>query len=140
MNCSYKLAESEVVKAMQLHGRGENKTLVTLSIVGISLVLLGAFTAYKAIGFGGTIGSLIGYFTVLYLLIPFNAKKQYKQHRALRNGISITLSEKGINFKSESRESKLQWHDIHTRKTVRHLSVIHYPQPVSYSSLKSTFK
>lgn len=67
----------------------------------------------KAISFGGTIESLIGYFTVLYLLIPFNAKKQYKQHRALRNEISITLCEKSINFKSESGESKLQWHDIH---------------------------
>lgn len=116
MNCSYKLTEPEVVRAMQLHGRGANKTLIVLFVVGVTLVLLGAFTDYKAIGFGGAIGGLIGYIAVLNLLIPFNAKRQYKQHRALRNEISMTLSEQGINFKSESGESKLQWNDIYKRK------------------------
>ena len=116
MSCSYKLTESEVVKAMQLHGRGTNKTLVVLSIVGFALILLGAFTDYKAIGFGGAVGGFIGYFAVLYLLIPFNAKRQYKQHRALKNEIHMALSEQGINFKSESGESKLQWSDIHKWK------------------------
>lgn len=116
MSCSYKLTESEVVKAMQLHGRGTNKTLVILSIVGIALLLIGAFTNYKAIGFGGAVGGLIGYFAVLYLLIPFKAKRQYMQHRALKNEIHMALSEQGINFKSESGESKLQWSDIHKWK------------------------
>jgi len=116
MNCSYKLTEPEVIRAMQLHGRGTNKTLVALSIVGVALVFLGAFTDYKAIGFGGVIGGFIGYFAVLYLLIPFNAKRQYKQHRALRNEISIALAGQGINIKSESGESRLQWNDIHKWK------------------------
>jgi hypothetical protein len=116
MSCSYILTESEVVKAMQLHGRGANKTLVVLSIAGISLMLLGALTNYRAIGFGGAIGGLFGYFVVLYLLIPFNAKRQYKQQRALRNEISMALSVQGINFESESGESKLQWEDIHKWK------------------------
>ena len=116
MNCSYKLTEPEVIRAMQLHGRGTNKTLVALSIVGIVLVLLGIVTDYKAIGFGGAVGGLIGYFAVLYLLIPLNAKRQYKQHRALKNEISMVLSDQGVNFKSESGESKLQWSDIHKWK------------------------
>ena len=116
MSCSYKLTEPEVVKAMQLHGRGTNKTLVALSIVGFALLLLGALTDYKAIGFGGAVGGLIGYFAVLCLLIPFNPKRQYRQHRALKNEIHIALSEQGIDFKSESGESKLQWIDIHKWK------------------------
>jgi len=116
MSCSYKLTEPEVVKAMQLHGRGTNKSLVALSIIGFILLLLGVFTDYKAIGFGGAIGGFIGYFAVLYLLIPFNAKRQYKQHRALRDEIHMTLSEQGIDFKSEFGESRLQWSDIHKWK------------------------
>ena len=116
MNCSYKLTEAEVIRAMQLHGRGTDKTLIALSLVGIAFVLLGIFTDFKAIGFGGAIGGLIGYFAVLYLLIPFNAKRQYKQHRALKNEIHMALSDQGINFKSESGESKLQWSDIHKWK------------------------
>jgi hypothetical protein len=116
MSCSYKLTEAEVVKAMQLHGRGTNKTLVALSIVGVALMPLGIFTDYKAIGFGGAVGGLIGYFAVLHLLIPFNAKRQYKQHRALKNEIRMALSEQGIDFQGESGESKLQWGDIHKWK------------------------
>lgn len=116
MNCSYKLTKPEVVRAMQFHGRGTNKILVALAIIAVSLLLLGFFTEYKAIGFGGAIGGFVGYFAMLFLLIPFNAKRQYKQHRALRNEISMLLSEQGINFKSESGESKLQWSDIHRWK------------------------
>jgi hypothetical protein len=113
MSCSYKLTEPEVVNAMQLNGRGSNKTLVALVIVGVALVLVGIFSEFKALGFGGAVGGLIGYFAVLFLLIPFNAKKQYRQHRALRNEITMLLLEQGISFKSESGESKLQWSDIH---------------------------
>ena len=113
MSCSYKLTEPEVVNAMQLNGRGSNKTLVALVIVGVALVLVGIFSEFKAVGFGGAVGGLIGYFAVLFLLIPFNAKKQYRQHRALRNEITMLLLEQGISFKSESGESKLQWSDIH---------------------------
>jgi len=116
MNASYQLSESEVVNAMQLHGRGSKKTLAFLAMVGAALVLLGSFTTYKAIGLGGAIGGVVGYFAVLFIAIPFNAKRQYKQHRALRNEITMIASEQGINFKSESGESKLQWDDIHKWK------------------------
>ena len=116
MTCSYKLTESEVVNAMKLNGRGSNKTLVVLVVIGLLLVLVGAFTEYKTIGFGGAVGGVIGYFSVLFLLMPFNAKKQYRQNRALRTEITMHLLEQGINFKSESGESNLRWSDIHKWK------------------------
>lgn len=112
MICSYKLTEAEAVSAMQLNGRGSNKTLLVLALVCIVLVLVGFFTEHKAISFGGAVGGLIGYFTALHILIPLNAKRQYRQQRGLRNEITMLLSEQGINFKSESEESKLQWCDI----------------------------
>ncbi|QSX32473.1 YcxB family protein [Shewanella avicenniae] len=110
------MTESEVVNAMKLNGRGSNKTLVALVIVGLVLALVGTFTEHKALGFGGAVGGLIGYFSVLFLLIPFNAKKQFRQNRALRAEITMLLLEQGINFKSESGESNLQWSDIHKWK------------------------
>ena len=116
MTCIYKLTEAEVVSAMQLNGRGSNQTLVALVLISVALVLVGIFTEHKAIGFGGAVGSFIGYFAVLLILIPFNAKRQYRQYRALRNEITMLLSEQGINFKSEYGESKLQWCDIHKWK------------------------
>jgi len=116
MDCSYKLTQEEMVKAMQLHGRGTNKTLAFLCIAGVVLVLLGAFSDYKAIGVIGAAGGVVGYFAVRYLLIPLNAKRQYKQNHAFKNEIHMTIFDQGINFKSESGESKLLWSDIHKWK------------------------
>lgn len=113
MECHYTLTEAEVVKAMQLHGRGANSTLMGLTLGAISLVLLGVFTEYEAMGFGGAIGGVIGYFTLLLLVIPFNAKKQYQQNRALRSEIIMCLSKYEIEFKGGTGESKLKWSDIH---------------------------
>ena len=112
MECSYTLSESEVVKAMQLHGRGTNRTLAVLSVVGVALILLGIFTELKTIGFGGAIGGLVGYFVSVFLVIPFNAKRQFKQNRSLRGEMTLSLSEQEIDFKAETGESKLQWSDI----------------------------
>ena len=116
MLCSYKLSESEVVKAMQLHGRGSNKTLAVLIIIGIAFVLIALLTKYKALGFVAVAGGIIGYLSVQFISTPIRAKKQYRQHRALRNEITMSLAEHGINFVSESGESKLQWSDIHRWK------------------------
>ena len=85
-------------------------------IAGIVLVLLGVITEYKAIGFGGVAGGAVGYCTVLFLVIPFNAKKQYEQNRALRAELSMHLSENGISFGAETGESNLKWSDIHKWK------------------------
>jgi hypothetical protein len=116
MDCSYKLTQEEMVKAMQLHGRGTKKTLAFLCIAGVVLVLLGAFSDYKAIGFIGAAVGVLGYFIIQYLSIPLNAKRQYKQNHAFKNEIHMTIFEQGINFKSESGESKLLWSDIHKWK------------------------
>ena len=113
MNSSYKLTEAEVVNAMQLNGKGSIITLIALAIAGVALFLIGIFTEYKIIAFGGAVGGVVGYFSVLLILIPFNAKRQYRQNRALRNEITVLLSEHGVHFKSESGESKLHWPDIH---------------------------
>lgn len=116
MDCRYRLTESEVINAMQVHGRSSQRARAALCVAGIALVLLSALTHYTLIGFGGVVGGLIGYIAVLYLLIPFKARKHYRQYRALREKISMTLTEQGIAFRSEAGESRLHWNDIHQWK------------------------
>lgn len=125
MSCSYKLSEAEVVSAMKLHGKGSDFSLVVFVVVAISLVLIGIFTKYTTIGFGAAAGGIIGYFFMLMLVIPFNAKRQYRQHRALQNEITMMLLEQGINFKSKSGESKLQWSDIHRWKYAKGIYLLY---------------
>lgn len=119
MNCSYSLSERDVVKAMQLHGKGSRITLRALVLVGFFLAVAGVLTEHKTLSFAVLIGGIVGYYSVLFLLIPFNAKKQFKQNRAVRNEISLEMTGRGIIFRSESGESRLEWCDIHKWKCGR---------------------
>jgi len=116
MNCSYTLTQSELVKAMQVHGKGTKRTRVVLALVFFGLVLLGAFTQFTVLCLGAAVGGTIGYFSVLFLVIPFNARKQYNQNRGLRSEMTAQISEDVVYFKAHTGESKLQWNDIHKWK------------------------
>ncbi|PCI47466.1 MAG: hypothetical protein COB51_05925 [Moraxellaceae bacterium] len=112
MSCIYKLSKSEVIKAMQLHCKGTRRTIKAASILGGMLLLIGYFTEYKTFGYGSAVGGFLGYFAVLFLLIPINASRRFDVHRTLNAEISFFISEQGIRFKSEVGENKLQWSDI----------------------------
>jgi hypothetical protein len=112
MKVKYKLTEQEVIKAMKFHGRGSNKMLIFLTLAALFLLFVGFFTEHKVAGFVGFVGEVVGYFSVLLLLIPAKAKKQYKQNKVLRNSIKLTIREDGVSFKNELGESTLQWSDI----------------------------
>jgi len=116
MNCNFTLTEFDMVSAMKLHGRGSNIGLMVMTLFAVIFLSIGLFTEYKAIGFGGGIGGLIGYFSLLLLVIPFRAKKQYRELRSLRMENSITLSSDGLSFKSEIGEGQMPWDDIHMWK------------------------
>jgi hypothetical protein len=131
MNTSYKLSEPDVV-AMQLNGRGSKSTLIILLLIGTALVLLGLFTGHEVIYFGAVISGIVVYFAVLLLLVPFTAKKQFKQNPTLRNEISMELSELGVNFKSDSAESNLQWNEILKWKFAHGIYLLYITKNVFY--------
>lgn len=116
MNCSYALSEQEVVKAMRLHGKGSREKLVLLALAGLLLAATVYSAGHEILSISGCIGGLVGYYCFLFLVIPLNAKKQFKQNRSIRNEITMLVDEHGISFKSESGESRLQWSDIHKWK------------------------
>lgn len=117
MTCNYTLTESELINAMQLSRKGSYKARIILFIVStVLLILISIFTKYSEIGIYAFVGGLIGYFISIFLIIPYSAKKQYRQRRGLRNNINMNFSEQGINFKSEHGESIWQWRDIHKWK------------------------
>jgi hypothetical protein len=72
------------------------------------------------------------YFAVLLLLVPFTAKKQFKQNPTLRNEISMVLSEQGVKFKSDSAESKLKWNEILKWKFAHGIYLLYITKIVFY--------
>ena len=112
MKCSYTLTEAEFIRAMSIHGRGSNLTQLWLVIAGIILLLISTFTDFIFIPLGIAIIGCLAYFALINLVIPYKAKKHFKQNKALKEKTSLLLTEQGINLKNQSGEKKLQWQDI----------------------------
>ncbi|MDH0897154.1 MULTISPECIES: YcxB family protein [unclassified Pseudomonas] len=116
MKFCYTLDEKEVVKAMQLHGKGTRKVLAALIALGLAIIAAGAVAGHVYLALAAVACGALGYFAVLYLTIPFNARKQFRENRAIRNEIAVDATQDGVSFKSDSGESRLQWSDIHRWK------------------------
>lgn len=116
MKFSYTLDEKEVVKAMQLHGKGTRKVLAVLVTLGLAIIAAGTVAGHVYLSLAAVACGALGYFAVLHLTIPFNARKQFRENRAIRNEIAADATQDGVSFKSDSGESRLQWSDIHRWK------------------------
>lgn len=116
MKFCYTLDEKEVVKAMQLHGKGTRKTRAVLIVLGLAIIASGAVAGHVYLSLAAVACGVLGYFAVLCLTIPFNARKQFRENRAIRNEIAVDVTQEGVSFRSDSGESRLQWSDIHRWK------------------------
>ena len=116
MKCSYTLTEAEFISAMTIHNRGSNLTQLWLVIAGIILLLISTFTNYVFIPLGIALVGCLAYFAYINLVIPYIAKKRFKQNKALREKTLLVLTEQGITLKNQSVENKLQWQDIQNWK------------------------
>ncbi len=116
MKCSYTLTEAEFISAMTLHGSGSNLTQLWLVIAGIILLLISTFTDYIFLPLGISIIGCLIYFGLINIVLPYKAKKLFKQNKALREKTSLSLTEEGINLKNQSGVNKLQWQDIENWK------------------------
>lgn len=112
MHRTYKLNESETVEAMQLHGKGRKGTRILLGLTGTILLLLGIFGHYKLAPMLMFIGGLIGYLLVQLVIIPLKSKKLFRGYNALRQEITVSVTDQGISFSSESGDSRIKWGDI----------------------------
>lgn len=132
LNANYQLTEAELISALKIHSRGSKNALIVMSIILVILLLIGIFTEYKAVSFGAVIGGVLTYILILTVILPFNAKKQFKQNRGLRDETTMQSHSEGINFKSEMGESKLQWQDIHQWKFSQHVFLLYITSALFY--------
>lgn len=125
MEFKYKLTEKDTIEAMQLHGQGRKITRIILVIMGIILVFIGILTPFKLISFLSVVGGIAGYFITLKVIIPFRAKRQFRELKALQNEITINLSDSGLVFSSDSGESRLKWSDINRWKYNKNICLVY---------------
>ncbi len=132
MRANYKLTQGEVVKAMQLNSQFSKTILVIFVAVALALLFL-----EWTIGFAGLIyyvlgGAIIGACTVLYLMVPWSAKKQYLNDPYYAHEISLNLSESGLELKSHDWEAPLKWSDLQQWKHGKGMYLLYIDSNVFY--------
>lgn len=116
---SFRLTEAEAVDAArlvavrQLWGRPVIKIL--LALIALLVVLLGlldprSLTNPILLALGGAAAVLL---LTIWLAVPFQARRHFRQAAALRDEIEASWDENAIRFSSAHGNSNLAWREFH---------------------------
>lgn len=122
MEFKYVLTESDLVTAMKLHGQGSKRVQVALVSLGVLLSIIAIFASYKFYAILIIAGGVIGYFAVYFFVIPFQAKKQYRELKSIQSEMRLRIEDKGIMIESCIGNSNLDW--SHFKKWAYNESII----------------
>lgn len=114
MEFNYTLTEAEMITAMKLHGKGSKKIRLLIGYIGVVLAITAIFTSYRLYPIMMITGGLIGFTVAYFVIIPYQAKKQYKELKSIQSELRISINTEGIQIDSVTGNSKLDW--SHFRK------------------------
>ncbi|MFV0275737.1 MAG: YcxB family protein, partial [Parahaliea sp.] len=132
MLSTYTLSEAEVVGAMQVHGGWRNRFWLALGLVLLALAVLGFSFLRPEVVIGAIAGGAIGYLLVRQVCIPWHARRQFRQNRALRSESSALFSKEGAVFTSVTGEGRLPWADIHQWRYGRGIYLLYITSHMFY--------
>lgn len=83
----------------------------------------------------GLIGAVIGVYLILFLFrkfyTPWYLKKHYRKYPAIQRPMSLSVTDAGVKFMSDSGEGTVAWRDIYKWREGKDLLLI-YPAPRIY--------
>ncbi len=101
------VSQSDFLRSQYLHIRPHP----AFSVLGIILCLLAILLL--TISFSWLLLACLMYLTVhFFVLIPWRAKKVYREYSAIQKQTSISFNDKGLEFSSTNGKSLLPWSDI----------------------------
>lgn len=142
------ISEADYVAAQYLHMRPRP----VFAIVGLLLLALFVWVIVES-------RSLVVIFAIVYpmvlfaIIIPWRAKRNFRQHKALSEPISIEIRENGLHRKSQYGESLTPWPHIHHWRQGRRLLLLYpasnmfyiipghfFPSPDEYEAFVDSIK
>jgi len=109
MNFKYTLTEPEMIAAMKLHGLGRKSTRIGLGSVGFLLVLVAVFSEFKLFPIAMVCGGIAGYLITYFLIIPWQARKHYRELKSIQSEINLQIHDGGIKIQSSTGNSDMDW-------------------------------
>ena len=131
MEIQYTITEADFVKGAKLCAAATKKQLILLSVVGLGFLLIGIFgpRSLKGMGFGGFFGGIIGYFIVLHIITPWNAKRNYKKYKSIQEPLKISLIEEGFAITASNGHCNVKWVNLlKWREDINYILVFFAPK------------
>lgn len=127
------ILEQDYVSAQFLHLRPRR----SVAILGLLLLLLMLWTFVIAPS-ALVIGVFVYFVVFLFLYIPWRAKRNYHQYKALSETVSIDIMDEGLFFKRQNGEGLLPWAQILRWRSNRKLLLL-YPASNIFHLVPSHF-
>lgn len=122
------VTEGDVVCAQRLHATPKTSLSVFLLAVAV-IVVVGAY-AEGQLSAGAAIGGVAGMFgwlAILYLvIIPYRAKRIYRQQKSLHLSHSFWWDNEMVFFQSQDSEGKIRWSDFTKVKENRKMLLLYH--------------
>jgi len=132
MEFKYTLTEDEMISAMKLHGRGNKFVRVTLFFLGIALMLTAALTSHKLLPLLMLTSGAAGYLIPYFILIPYQAKKQYKELKSIQFEMAMTIEDEGIKIATTVGNNNLDWSHFKKWKCNEYIIIIYITSRMFY--------
>jgi hypothetical protein len=133
MKISGTVSESDFLKSQYLH----LKPNLIFSILGILICL--AALMVLVFSFSWILLACIAYFVLYFgLFIPWRARKLYREYTAMREPVTVNVSDEGLEFISENGQGILPWVDIRKTKSNKTLLLV-YPNRSIFHIIPSHF-
>ncbi|WP_140637245.1 YcxB family protein [Methylibium rhizosphaerae] len=127
------ISERDYVASQFLHLR-PRPALAVVGLVLVALFAVGLVVA-RSVAMWGVAAYLVGLFAVY---IPWNAKRTYRQYKAIQEPVIIETSEEGLRFRRPNAQEVLPWSHVRKWRHSKHLVVL-YPTANIFHLVPSHF-
>lgn len=110
----YRITEDDYVKAASLGARATKRQLINFGGVALMLVLLTLFGSgkWKIVGLFSLIGGAIGYGAALFLVAPWNARKNYRKFNFGQHKLKLRFTGEGFTVESAGKKAEAKWGEL----------------------------
>lgn len=86
----------------------------------------------KAIGYLGLIGGTLGYFVTIHLICPWQARKNYRNYKAIQRPLKLELTGDGFTIKAENGTSAVKWDLLLKWRENRDVIIVYFAPKLYY--------
>lgn len=110
----YRITEDDYVKAASLGARATKRQLVNFGGAALMLALVIVFgpAKWKIIGLFGLIGGAVGYCAALFLVTPWNARKNYRKLNFGQHPLKLRFTGEEFAVESEGKAAQAKWEEL----------------------------